>query len=107
ELHLLETDEPVQSVLEQGQRHDLLVTTPTAVTLLAGAGVPVLVARPARDGDAFPESVLAAVDGTRRQGAAVRLAAEIGAAHGSTLALVAAPGHDEDTRTALREDVAV
>ena len=108
ESHIVEAPDEAAGLLARCAGHDLLVAPAGEAVLaaLARAPIPVLVARPAPDGAAFPDSVLLAVDGTPAAHDAARLGARLAARHGALVALVATPEHDARHQHALEEDVA-
>jgi nucleotide-binding universal stress UspA family protein len=107
-------------LIELSARHDLLVVGihlhsraagivlgDTAAAVVHRSHVPVLVARkPPADAD-FPQDILLAIDGSPAASrAATEAAARIALQHGSRVAIVADPAHDEIHRRELAEDAA-
>jgi nucleotide-binding universal stress UspA family protein len=107
-VHIDETSDDVEAVLRRCGGHDLLVLPagPLAEAVLPRADLPVLVARPAPDGSAFPGSVLIAVDGSPEAHAAAGLGAQLAAGAHALAALVASPEHDGRHQSALQQDAA-
>lgn len=108
ETHIVEAAGEAAGLLARCAGHDLLVAPAGDATLtaMARAPIPVLVARPAPVGSAFPQSILVAVDGTPAAHDAARLAARLAARRGGLVALVATPEHDAQHQHALEDDLA-
>jgi nucleotide-binding universal stress UspA family protein len=106
--HIIEANDEVTGMLARSAVHDLLVAAPgdAACAIVARSPIPVLIARPAPAGEAFPESILIAVDDTQEALEAARLGGRLAARHGGVVALVATPEHDEAHRRALDGHVA-
>jgi nucleotide-binding universal stress UspA family protein len=105
--HIAEAADEPTGVLDSVAGHDLVVVpdSGTGLEVLSRAPTSVLVARTAASATPFPESILAAVDGTAEAHAAARLGAELSVRHGVPVTLVATPEHDMQHQHALQHDI--
>jgi len=105
---IIEARDEVTGMLARCPVHDLLVAPPSdaATAATARSQIPVLIARPAPAGAAFPECILIAVDETAEAREAARIGGRLAARHGALVALVATPEHDEAHRRALEGHIA-
>ena len=96
-------------VPEHAPDHDLLVVPASerGLQLLSSSPASVLLARTPSSPAEFPDSILAAVDGTAAASAAARVAAEIAARHSAPVTLVATPEHDASHQHALQRDIEI
>jgi nucleotide-binding universal stress UspA family protein len=117
-LAVVESSERAGSLIERAAAHDLIAVGAhvrsriggimlgsTASTLLHASPRPVLVARPARDGELWmPNRILVASDGSPHSALAAELAARVAAQHGSQVLLVSV--RPAKSGSALRQSLA-
>ncbi|HEX6026976.1 MAG TPA: universal stress protein [Solirubrobacter sp.] len=112
-------DDPRTVILEEAQRHDLLVLGThgrnrtsgfllgsTALTALHRSPVPVLIARHPRYGTEFPRDILVATDGSPAMGPTIALAATLARRHNAQVALLHVDHGGRDVRHELAEEAA-
>jgi nucleotide-binding universal stress UspA family protein len=84
-----------------------IVMGETAATIVHRSPLPVLVARRPPADSEFPQDILLAIDGSPTAShAAAEAAARIAHQHGSRVAIIADPAHDEAHRRELADDAA-
>ena len=105
--HIVEADDEPTAVLESWADHDVVVISAgdTAADVLCRAPGSLLLTRTPPEGSPFPESILAAVDGSPESRAAARLAALLAVRRHAVVTLVATPEHDASHQHALEHVV--